>query len=400
MIEELTRINWTESVAHNTLVYSFAGIESTHSCVNERADCVYSVIRFRDVPDLYATIRRRIHEYISDDGPRGVLRARTVGPALYRYTAIPTEGVVDACVAKITTPEFSLDSAMELFKTSDSPMVCYVHRDTVYTVATHRYIDGLTFHALHVCMFGCTAPDIVPTVTYVPVINELVHSPGCIVPAYDVLTYKRTLRMTRVFPEPFLHMGDDHILVQEMKHLKSFVSTITPKWSFSQTCVLISALYMLRSTSLDRSLIGFVGGFKSTQYKRFNNFAVMGLFITRPPGYDQMDTRDQMIHLINEIVDGFRAAQSQTLMSYGLLTVQGMNFKLNTKIDAMVSICPPYGTVDGIECLTTACSCTSMPIYFGYAAMGENCCVSRTIRSPDIDPSVTVHDIMREVSDM
>jgi hypothetical protein len=113
-----------------------------------------------------------------------------------------------------------------------------------------------------------------------------------------------------------------------------------------------------------------------------------------------MDTRDQMIHLINEIVHGFRAAQSQTLMSYGLLTVQGINFRLNNKIDAMVSIAPPYGAVAGIDVLTTACFCTSMPIYFGYAAVGANCCVSRTIRSSDIDTSITIHDIMHGVSDM
>jgi len=204
--------------------------------------------------------------------------------------------------------------------------------------------------------------------------------------------YERKLRMTHKFPDPFLHVGKETSPVVKIKELKSFLSGKYPKWSFAQTCVLLSALYMFKSTSLDRALIGCAAGFKSWQYKRFNNFAVMGLFVTRPPGYVQMDMKERLYHLANEITEGFRTAKSQSLLSYGLLTVQGMNFKMNDKIDAMISIAPPYGDIGTTELLSTGCTCTSMPVYFACATAGDTFHVTRTIRSSDINTETNVLD--------
>ena len=151
---------------------------------------------------------------------------------------------------------------------------------------------------------------------------------------------------------------------------------------------------MLKSTSLDRVHIGFASGFKSKQYKRFNNFAISGVFVTRPTGYDCMSVREVIGHLVNEIVYEFTGARSQVIMTYGLLTIQGMTCNANDKIDALVSISPPYGEIGDIDVVDVGCTCTSMPVYLGYSSTGTMLNISRTVRSDDIDCSVSIKDVM------
>jgi hypothetical protein len=313
------------------------------------------------------------------------------------YSTASSYDMARECVVKVDSSDdmFNKECAFELFKSSKSPIVSYVCDKDVYTIFTHKFVDGISFHAyIGVICGSLLEKSIVPTFTYVPIVNEIINLPNCIHPMVKTMAHDRVLTLTTPFPDKALQLFET-TTIGNIKSFKKYANTFGGL-SFSQTCLLISAMYIFKATSKDTISFGFIGGFTSEQFSRFNNLASMNVILERPPNYNTMSATNIIKYFINEITESMRTSRSQFAMSYGLATIGGVKFNMNTHVDVAITVAPPYSVDDSVELIGTTLASAAAPLYMGFTTFGETFNVGLNVRTSCIDTDIKVMDSLIE----
>jgi hypothetical protein len=321
--------------------------------------------------------------------PKSNFRAKQYDEEHYCYNDMKTnklsKKIIKICDSKLTHLELG-----QILVDTELSCIFRIYKNFIFVAVTHVFFDGISIAKLFKIVFDKDPTDlsVVPVLKYYPIITELPIIPK----TFQLLTHlpKRNLSYDACWKEERIPLFTKHYSIEKSKlfQIKRYLEKKHDgKYGFSASLAVISVLFVFKYTNKNKISIGLTSAFNNTEH--FNNFSACILIIERPYDWQNMNTKEQLINIGQQVNNAlFSYGKEQSLLFYLISNIYEFNFYANHYIDCIVSCAPirfpvifndKPAKIENMEIYGT-----SMPLYMGYWTNNDYLNVDIFSRSYDL----------------